>query len=302
MTVVPEPERPDLRIRPLHRDDLRVVERLSSHAFLDLEQRLAVPGSAAPVGRSVQAAQVWIARTARLLESDADGCWVAELGDDVAGFATSFRRETTWFLSTYAVLPRWQGLGIGKALLDAALTYSRGCVRGMLSASSDPRAARRYRLAGFDLHPQMRLEGTVDRSAVPELRHLRAGTSGDQEWMDSLDRTARGAGRGHDHAFLRSVHRLRVIDHRTGRGYAYSNLDGVQLLAADNRRTATRLLWDALAAVPEGRTTRVAHVTGANQWAVETAMEAGLHVRLDGYLGLKGLKPPTPYLHHGALL
>ncbi|WP_224766457.1 GNAT family N-acetyltransferase [Nocardioides campestrisoli] len=302
MTSVAAFDPQDLRIRPMHADDLRLVERLSSSAFVDLEARLAPAGQEAPSGRSVQAAQIWIARTARFLDSDPGGCWVAEVGDAVVGFATSFRRETTWFLATYAVATPWQGRGVGKALLDAALQHSRGCVRGMLSASSDPRAARRYKLAGFDLHPQMTLSGTVDRTAVPELRNLRDGTPGDQEWMDSLDRGNRGAGRGRDHEFLRSVHRLRVIDHRTGRGYAYSNLDGVQLLAADNRRTAARLLWDALAAVPPGRSTRVAHVTGANQWALETGMEAGLSVRLDGFLGLRGLKPPAPYLHHGALL
>ena len=84
--------------------------------------------------------------------------------------ATSFRRETLWCLATYAVRPGRQGQGIGKPLLAAALHHGRACTRGMLSASSDPRAVRIYRQAGFDLHPQMYLTGTVDRSAIPVWR------------------------------------------------------------------------------------------------------------------------------------
>ena len=42
--------------------------------------------------------------------------------------------------------------------------HGRGCLRGMFAASADPGAVRRYRLAGFDLHPQMMLTGVVDRS------------------------------------------------------------------------------------------------------------------------------------------
>ena len=60
-----------------------------------------------------------------------------------------------WILATYAVRPGLQGQGIGKALLAAALHHGRGCLRGMLSASADPKAVRRYRAAGFSLHPQM---------------------------------------------------------------------------------------------------------------------------------------------------
>ena len=48
--------------------------------------------------------------------------------------------------------------------------------------------------AGFDLHPQMFLTGTVDRSAIPVVEKVREGTAGDIELMDSLDRRARGAG------------------------------------------------------------------------------------------------------------
>lgn len=284
----------DVVLRPMRQEDVPAAERLSAHAF-------AARDGATSTGRTPEHAAVWAERTRRTVRDDGPGCWVVERGGELLGFATSLRRETLWALATYAVDPACQGRGVGRLLLEAALGHSRGCLRGMVSSSADPRAARRYRLAGFDLHPQMTLTGTVDRTALPELRHVRDGTSGDQEWMDSLDRLARGAAHGPDHGFLRSAHPLRVIDRPASRGYAYLLPDGsVALLAASDRRTASRLLWDAFAHARGP--VRQTHVTGANQWAVEVGMAAGLSLGTEGYLGVRGLAPPSPYLHHGALL
>ena len=46
----------------------------------------------------------------------------------------------------------------------------------------------------------------------------------------------------------------------------------------------------------------VGHVTAANQWAVDVGMAARLDLHQEGYLGLRGMKPPAPYVHNGALL
>lgn len=296
------PSSVDLLVRPMRSADVAETEQLSADAFLVLERSLATPRDPEPQRRTPGRAQAWIERTSSICERDAAGCWVAERDGALVGVATSFRRETTWFLATYAVRPDQQGQGIGAALLKAAMGHARGCLRAMLSASADPRAARHYRLAGFDLHPQMSLSGTITLDQAPSIRHVRAGASGDQWWMDSLDRLARGAARGCDHDLLRAHHRLRVVEHNTGRGYVYTHPDGsVAALAASNRRTAARLLWHTFADCPTSQTT-LSHVTAANQWAIEVGMAAGLSLRTDGYLGLRGLKPPTPYLHHGALL
>ena len=107
---------------------------------------------------------------------------------------------------------------------------------------------RVYHQAGFDLHPQMHLTGTVDRSAIPVVEKVRDGSAADIDLMDSLDRAARGAGHGPDHELMLGDWRLLVSDTSTGSGYAYLNERGpLALLAASNRRTATRLLWAALA-------------------------------------------------------
>jgi hypothetical protein len=244
---------------------------------------------------------MWRARAEHLLRTDPAGCWVAERDGRMLGFATSFRRDVTWFLATYAVRPELQGAGIGRALLDAALTHSRGCLRGMLSASKDPKAFRRYRLAGFTMHPQMHLTGRVDRSAIPVVEHLRDGTETDFDLLDSLDRRCRDAAHGPDHAVLLAQNRLVVLDRTAGSGYAYIAADGKPaVVCASTRAVASKLLWEAVASAGEELT--VPHVTAANEWAVDVGLAAGLAAHTAGYLAVRGMKPPAPYLHHGALL
>jgi hypothetical protein len=199
------------------------------------------------------------------------------------------------------VLPGRQGQGIGRPLLAAAAQHGRACTRSMLAASVDARATRIYHRAGFALHPQMHMTGTVDRSVVPVVEKVREGSLGDVELMDSLDRATRGAAHGVDHEHLVATRRLLVSDSTTGSGYAYVDERGrLALLAASNRRTATRLLWTVLAEGPSETT--FGRVTGANQWAIEVGFEARLRLHTQGYLAVRGMNPPAPYVHHGALL
>ncbi|HEX2895167.1 MAG TPA: GNAT family N-acetyltransferase [Marmoricola sp.] len=285
----------DALIRPMTDADVAEAERLSDEAFT----ALAEPGM--PANRSPEQQALWRARAEHLLRTDPTGCWVAVSDDTMLGFATSFRRDLTWFLATYAVRPALQGEGLGRALLDAALTRSRGCLRGMLSASGDPRAFRRYRHAGFTMHPQMVMRGRVDRSALPVVEHVREGTEADFDLLDSLDRQRRDAAHGPDHAMLLDQNRLVVIDRPGGSGYAYLSHDGKPaVICASTRRVAATLLWEAVASAPDEIT--VPHVTAANEWAIDVGLAAGLSVATSGYLAVRGMKPPAPYLHHGALL
>ncbi len=291
----------DARIRPMRPEDVAAAERLSSEAFLEVDRRLARRDDPDPEPRSAERGAQWVTRTHHYLATDPGGCWVADVDGRMVGFATSFTRELMWILASYAVEPGLQGHGIGKALLAAAMHHGRGCLRGMLSASADPRAIRRYRAAGFSLHPQMHLTGVVDRSAIPVVEKVREGSAGDVELMDSLDRRARGAAHGPDHEWLLSEFRLVVSDTSTGSGYAYHAADGTPvLLAATNRRTATRLLWECLAA--SGERVLVPHVTAPNEWAIDVGLAARLDLVQDGFLGLRNMRPPAPYLHHGSLL
>jgi GNAT superfamily N-acetyltransferase len=291
----------DVTIRPMRPDDVSEAERVSDEGFYELDVRMRRSSDPAPERRSDPHRAVWIERTLHIVRTDPGGCWVAEDETGMVGMVTSFRRETLWCLATYAVRPGRQGRGIGKPLLAAALNHGRGTLRGMLAASSDPRAARIYHQAGFELHPQMYLTGTVDRTAIPVIEKVRDGSASDLELMDSLDRRARGAGHGPDHRLMLAAWRLLVSDTTTGSGYAYLDERGrPALLAASNRRTASRLLWAALAEGAEETT--IGHVTGVNQWVLDIGLAARLELHQEGYLGLRGMKPPAPYVHNGALL
>ena len=173
----------------------------------------------------------------------------------------------------------------------------------MLSASRDPLAVRRYHQAGFTMHPQMYLTGRLDRAVLPVVEKTRDGSAGDIDLMNSVDRATRGAAHLGDHEVLLGQYRLVVSDTSTGSGYVYvDGLGSPQLLAATNRRTATRLLWEALASSDPLVNVDIAHVTPANEWAVDVGMAARMELHTHGYLALRGMRPPAPYLHHGSLL
>jgi len=293
----------DYVVRPMTLDDTHAVERLSDAAFYDLDVRTHRAGWPEPEHRAPERAESWRSRIEHLVRHDPRGCWVAEDAGGVIGAAASMRRDLTWLLATYVVRPGVQGRGVGRQLLDVALSYGSGCLRAMLAASEDPAAVRRYRLAGFTLHPTMLLWGTVPREVLPVVERVREGSVGDVDLLNSVDRQVRDSAHGVDHEILTKLHRLVVADRSTGSGYVYVPPGGgAYLLAATNRRTATDLLWEALAASSPGQPVTVDHITAVNEWAVDVGMAARMELWTRGYLALRGMKPPMPYLPSGHYL
>lgn len=269
-------------------DDIDAAEHLTSRAFGALG-----PGPA--VERTPEQRRRWTARLRHLRTIDPGGCWVADDGA-VRGIAASSRRDLLWVLSTYAVDPEYQGRGAGEALLEAAIGYGVGCLRGLICSTADPRAVRRYRRAGFTLHPTMKLTGRVDRAALPIVDGVREGSAGDLDLVDSIDRQVRGATHGPDHSVLGSYGPLLVCDLLTARGYVYVDGPRVGLLAATSRAVAQRLLWAALARSDPQAEVIVRTLTAEQEWALDVGLAAGLQVQHDAYLALRHMRPPAHYI------
>ncbi|MFP8941329.1 GNAT family N-acetyltransferase [Streptomyces fenghuangensis] len=248
-----------------------------------------------------------------LARTDPGGCWLAEdAAGRPVGVVLSARREGTWGLSLLAVLPEARGRGVGGALLKRALEYGRGCLRGIALVPPHPVAARVCRRAGLELHPATRLTGTVSTASLPAPNGAVAeGGPKDRDLMDSVDRRLRGGAHGPDHEELPRHAGLLVTDDFAGSGYCYiSGAPGgpggagsevrVELLGATSRRLATRLLTAALGAAGEGRRVRIEGLTAEQQWALDVGLAAGLEPDTAGWVGLRGMRPPSPYIPSAA--
>ncbi|MER8182643.1 GNAT family N-acetyltransferase [Kitasatospora sp. NPDC094015] len=246
-----------------------------------------------------------LALTRHLVRADPAGCWIAERDGEPLGAALSLRREGVWIMALFAVVPQARGHGVGRLLLERTASYGRGCLRGMVCGSPSPAAARHYRRAGFTLHPAMALSGSVDRAGLldPGDIPVHPGGTGQLHLLDSVDRRLRGAAHGPDHAYLMGHYEeLLIADSLAGSGYCYRDGGAVRLLGATSKRIATRLLREALARVPDGTEARVEHLTAEQEWAVDVGLELGLTLETRGYLALRGMRPPTPYIPDGGLL
>ncbi|MGH3446544.1 MAG: GNAT family N-acetyltransferase, partial [Nocardioidaceae bacterium] len=148
-------------IRPMNDDDVPAVEQVTGTAFYHVDVATRPANWPDPEPRSPQRAELWKTRMHHLLKHDSPGCWVAEdRAGAVVGCAAALLREGMFGLSVLAVLPDLQAQGIGRQLLDAALSYAPSGP-GFICSSQDAKAIRRYRLAGFDIHPAMLMWGHV---------------------------------------------------------------------------------------------------------------------------------------------
>ena len=285
-------------------DDVPTVDVITSDAFYDLDVRTRPADWPTPERRSARRSGLWQRRLHHLVQHDGPGCWVGE--DDsgeVVGVVAALLREGFWGLSTYAVRPGAQARGLGRQLLDKALSYASADAPGYICSSHDPRAIRRYRLAGFDVHPAMLMWGTVRRSALPVLTGVREGGVDDVELLDEIDRSARGAGHGPDHLVMIDQYRLLVVENGDQRGYTYLYGHGAPyLLAATDTATASIALWAALAATEGDAPIDFDHLTSRHGWAIDIGLRAGLELHGRGYLALRGMQPPSAYLPSGHFL
>jgi GNAT superfamily N-acetyltransferase len=286
----------DVQIRPLGEAEVDACNALAWSAL-----QIHIPVEHMPGDEDARARR-GRARIAHLLATDPGGAWVAVRGDEPVGVALALVREDVWGLSLLAVAPDQQERGIGGALLAAALAYGADTQGGIILSSVDPRAMRRYALAGFSLHPCVCAAGTVDHTALPAGLTARAGDVDlDRETCDRASRTARGASHGADlQALLGDDGDLLVIP---GHGFAVRRDGSIPLLAATDEGAATDLLWSALARVPRGMSAHVDFITAGQGWAIDVLLRAGLALSVEGPVFVRGaVGPMRPYLPSGAYL
>lgn len=235
----------------------------------------------------------------RFVGRDPDGAWVAvHRSDGVVGMAQSIRRGAFWGLSMLFVDPHMQSQGVGRRLLDAALTYAAGSRVRMILTSSDPRALRRYALAGLAIHPTVEVAGEIDRRAIPGGIPGRAGDARDLNLVEEVDAALRGS-RAEDVQFLLDVGaHMEVVESGAHRGYAVYRPNRLLMLGATDDDTAALLLWRVLAEAGEGF--GIWGLTAAQNWAVQVALAARLRVTPAGPLFIDGRPhPPGPWVPSG---
>jgi len=181
-------------------------------------------------------------------------------------------------------------------LLDAALSYGRGCLRGLARLTSDPGSATAMRHAGFDLHPTMVLRGRVQPERMPRVNDVRAVPLDAETDVDSVDRQVRGAARGLARPDWHPTTELLVRDTGTTLAYAYHH-DGQPLtIAGTSREAASAALWAVLQRTGPQRTVEIGGLTAAQDWAVDVGLAAGLMPRPGGYVATRHVRPPAPFL------
>lgn len=277
-----------VRLRPARLDELEELALVAERAF------------ALPLGEGLRR------HLRHRLATDPDGCAVAEVAGAVAGVALALRRGDVWVLSLLVVDPEHQSAGVGARLLERALGYGADAPVGLIAASDDPRALRRYGRAGFALHPAVRASGPIDRRALPGGLGVRTGEARtDLERLAPVDLVVRGAARTGDLAALleEPAARLLVADRPGRRGYAIVSGGDVATMAATDAGTAHELLLAALAEVPIGANAGIERITAEQSWAVDAALLAGLRLTPGEPVFVRGrASVPAPFLASGMYL
>jgi GNAT superfamily N-acetyltransferase len=282
-------------VRPMALDDVEEVMAVVEAADVALAEAGQHPPRPPRSDAQLEATRMG---HARFVQRDGPGAWVAVSDGQVVGVAESVRRESFWGLSMLFVHPEFQSRGVGGRLLAAAMGYAAGAVQRMIQSSPDPRAMRRYFLAGLAMHPTAEMGGQPDRRAIPSSLPGRDGDEGDLELVAEVE-TQLGRSRTEDVAFalIDRRYRIDVVDSGSGRGWVLWHPDRLAMLGATDEQTAAVLLWRFLAGA-EGEIL-VHGLTAAQQWAFDVLHQARLTAQIRGSLFIDGMAVPVPWIASG---
>jgi GNAT superfamily N-acetyltransferase len=297
-------------IRPMTGSDVPRVERVWYEAFTTMRAAYNLPYEE----RTPEGVAFMERRIEHLLSTDPDGSWVAEENGDVVGLAQALAREDVWVLSLLAVSPRSQERGTGRALIDVAVAYRSDTRFGFIMCSRDPRAARSYTRAGFQLHPAMAAWGRVDKTSLRDavtngqlhdgLREeldalVVEGTVDDADLVAEIDRPLRGGPRDQElRHLLDSGATLLLV---RGRGFCIARGGRPLVVAANDEEAAVALLVYALSRASEDETIDVNWITAGQQWAFKTVLAARLELHPLGPVMTRGFEDhPAFFLPSGS--
>lgn len=286
-------------IRPMETSDVELVYESVAMSFAaEPEERERV------LERSEEEVEESHERYRSFLRTDPEGAWVAGDKGAIVGVAISIRRGDLWILSIFAVDESQRGKGVGRELLERAGAYGEGASSAMIASSTHPAAMRSYALAGFTLHPTFTAEGSVRRESIPPSLPVHEGDESHFEMVAGVDEKLRGGAHGPDiERLLDTGHRLLVSERGGEAGYAVTKEGSPQIIAATHEEMAKDLLRASLADGRPDVESTVRWITARQEWAVEVSLEAGLSLKPDGPICVKG-DPGTlfPYLPSGLYL
>jgi GNAT superfamily N-acetyltransferase len=255
----------------------------------------------------------WLADAIRhVLRTDPSGTVLATDDGTPTAFATSYLRDSYWFLSFLFVSPDAQGRGVGKALLDAVMPpESDGLTRALVVESFQPVSAGLY--AGHGITPRgvrYVLTGLTDPARLPEsgagIEVADVTTDAIAE-MSELDRRQLGFARPADHEWWLRSEMTAHAYRRDGElvGYAYVDEEGVVGPAlGEDDATACAIVADLLRRAEHPETLKVP-VYGSNALLFRMLVRAGARIEPSDfryfYCSSDGALPST-YIHYAGYM
>lgn len=99
------------------------------------------------------------------VREEPEGCWVAEDGSTIVGFAISWVRADLWFLACLFIAPSLQGQHVGRILIERALAHGGDAAanRALITFAYNPVSIGLYvRYAMYPREPLYLLEGPAE--------------------------------------------------------------------------------------------------------------------------------------------
>jgi ribosomal protein S18 acetylase RimI-like enzyme len=259
-------------------------------------------------GESAELPQRTHTNVLALREKDPEGCFVAEEDGRVLGFVFSRTWGGVGWFGTFAVLPEYQGRGVGKQLIAASLDYLRqdpGRVIGLETMPESPYNLGLYLRRGFQARlPTFLLSKPLARPATDGIDlpcWSSVGAGAQERWLSDL-REATGQIRPRldyskevittarhdvgktlmltDGARAVGLSTVWLLSSREGRGEELASVQVLALHPAYTDEDAFRVLLDATEALARarGKQKLALPVNSRYAWALERLLGWGYRV------------------------